>query len=40
MPDGLVQFDRWHKRYPKPERGDLPRLCGTSFRPLYSTADR
>lgn len=39
MPDGLVPFDRWHKRYPKLERGDLPRPCGTSFRPLYPTSD-
>ncbi|MFL1901185.1 tyrosine-type recombinase/integrase [Streptomyces tauricus] len=32
-------FDRWHKRYPKPERGDEPCLCGTRRRPLYPSAD-
>lgn len=32
-------FDRWHKRYPKPERGDEPCRCGTKGRPLYPSAD-
>lgn len=32
-------FDRWHKRYPKPERGDEPCRCGTRKRPLYPSAD-
>ncbi|WP_369263537.1 tyrosine-type recombinase/integrase [Streptomyces sp. R35] len=32
-------FDRWHKRYPKPERGDEPCRCGTNKRPLYPSAD-
>jgi integrase len=32
-------FDRWHKRYPKPERGEEPCRCGTKKRPLYPSAD-
>ncbi|MGW3422447.1 hypothetical protein [Streptomyces phaeochromogenes] len=32
-------FDRWHKRYPKPERGYVPCRCGSRKRPLYPSAD-
>jgi len=32
-------FDRWHKTYPKPERGDTPCRCGTPKRRLYPSAD-
>ncbi|MFD4561410.1 tyrosine-type recombinase/integrase [Streptomyces sp. NPDC058469] len=32
-------FDRWHKTYPKPERGDTPCRCGTPKHPLYPSAD-
>lgn len=32
-------FDRWHKSYPKPERGDAPCRCGTKKRPLYPSVD-
>jgi integrase len=28
-------FDRWHKRYPKPAKGDTPCRCGTKRKPLY-----
>jgi integrase len=32
-------FDRWHKRYPKPAKGDVPCRCGTKRNPLYPSAD-
>ncbi len=34
-----LPFDRWHKSYPKPHRGDTPCRCGTRNRPLYPSAD-
>lgn len=34
-----LPFDRWHKSYPKPHRGDTPCKCGTRNRPLYPSAD-
>jgi integrase len=34
-----LPFDRWHKSYPKPHRGDVPCKCGTRSRPLYPSAD-
>ncbi|MFE7030011.1 tyrosine-type recombinase/integrase [Streptomyces sp. NPDC057621] len=38
--DGLsMPFDRWHKSYPKPERGETPCNCGTKRRPSYPSAD-
>ncbi|MEU0217708.1 hypothetical protein ABZ281_22505 [Streptomyces sp. NPDC006265] len=35
----IESFDRWHKRYSKPERGDASCQCGTPQRPLYPSAD-
>ncbi|MCW8382737.1 tyrosine-type recombinase/integrase [Streptomyces justiciae] len=35
----VLPFDRWHKSYPKPHRGDEPCRCGTRNRPLYPSAD-
>lgn len=35
----ILPFDRWHKSYPKPDRGDSPCKCGTRNRPLYPSAD-
>ncbi|MEV2227870.1 site-specific integrase [Streptomyces phaeochromogenes] len=35
----LLPFDRWHKTYPKPGRGDSPCKCGTRNRPLYPSTD-
>ncbi|WP_329598730.1 tyrosine-type recombinase/integrase [Streptomyces pseudovenezuelae] len=32
-------FDRWHKTYPKPDRGEIPCRCGTTRRPLYPSSD-
>ncbi|MER7922395.1 tyrosine-type recombinase/integrase, partial [Streptomyces sp. NPDC096057] len=39
MSKPIEPFDRWHKRYPKPERGDVPCQCGTQHQPLYPSAD-
>ncbi|WP_230396313.1 site-specific integrase [Streptomyces blattellae] len=39
MSKPLEPFDRWHKTYPKPERGDTSCGCGTAKRPLYPSAD-
>lgn len=39
MRESDAPFDRWHKRYPKPERGDTPCKCGTKRAPLYPSAD-
>ncbi|MDQ0773072.1 integrase [Streptomyces aurantiacus] len=35
----VLPFDRWHKSYPKPHRGDTPCKCGTRNRPLYPSVD-
>lgn len=39
MSKPIEPFDRWHKRYPKPERGDIPCRCGTLQQTLYPSAD-
>ncbi|MFD0333881.1 hypothetical protein ACFQZ0_11940 [Streptomyces erythrogriseus] len=39
MSKPIEPFDRWHKRYPKPERGDTPCRCGTPQQPLHPSAD-
>jgi integrase len=39
MSKPIEPFDRWHKRYPKPERGDTSCRCGTPHQPLYPSAD-
>ncbi|MGW0707946.1 tyrosine-type recombinase/integrase [Streptomyces sp. NPDC002643] len=39
MAKPTLPFDRWHKSYPKPHRGDAPCKCGTRNRPLYPSAD-
>jgi integrase len=39
MSKPIEPFDRWHKRYPKPDRGDTPCQCGRPLEPLYPSAD-
>ncbi|MFF0000994.1 tyrosine-type recombinase/integrase [Streptomyces avermitilis] len=39
MSQPIEPFDRWHKKYPKPERGDVPCRCGAPRQPLYPSAD-
>lgn len=39
MKESDAPFDRWHKKYPKPDQGDLPCTCGTRKNPLYPSGD-
>lgn len=39
MSKPIEPFDRWHKRYPKPEHGGLPFRCDTPQQPLYPSGD-